>query len=133
MKQFLLLFSLFLLTISCQNKESKVTTIKNEQELKFEITDSWDESSPKKEKFYTFAITDDKPFEITSDADNPVDVELINLRTNNVKLSFRGRKAFQSAQIPLDNYRLKVFPVEDVPTEFKFIIKGPKYQPIPMQ
>jgi hypothetical protein len=129
MKKFLFLLPLSLF-FSCQNNDVKVSTIKADNEKKFEITDTWNESTSYKEKNYTFAITDGSPLEISSESDEPIDIELINLRTNNIKVSFRGKKAYHNVQLPLDNYRLKIYPVEEKPTDYKITIKGPKYQPV---
>jgi hypothetical protein len=119
--------------LSCMNQESKVTKIANEDGERYEISDSWSDTSAFETKNYTFAITDNTPLEISSESDNPVDIEVINLRTKNVKASFRGKKSYQNVQLPLDNYKLKIFPVEQKATSFKIIIKGPKYHPLPMK
>jgi hypothetical protein len=129
MKKLLLLLP-FLSLISCLNKESSVKTVKNVDAKSYEIIDSWSDSSSFGEKNYTFAITDESPLEISSESNAPIDIELINLRTNNIKVSFRGKKAYHNVQLPLDNYRLKIFPVDTTPTEYKITIKGPKYQPV---
>jgi hypothetical protein len=129
----ILLLSIFTVLISCMNQESKVKKISNEDGERYEISDFWSDTSDFETINYTFAITDNSPLEITSESDNPIDIEVINLRTKNVKVSFRGKKSYQNVQLPLDNYKLKIFPVEQKATSYKISIKGPKYHPLPMK